>query len=310
MRQCQNVTQLASGSRIKMVNKGPWQKEEDNLLREQVEIHQGANAWGKIAEVLGTRSAKQCRERWHQNIKPGLNHTQISDTEAAYIIAQVRSRGKRWAEIARAMQGRSDNMIKNWWNGSNNRRAREATDQRRAQAMGQGMGQAYPMHMQQSLPQFQPAYPVSLQVPPQPSYNYVAQLPYPSPVTPTMYQTTEPSFYQREPPMESLDRRPGWTGPDLHIDAGYLPEQRRSISSVTTPTQASPVTPSNNVVFFSHALQQQEPDHLVDPQIRDMSSRRGSAYSEIHRDFPEQPSVLSDHTKDSRSTMAISRIID
>ena len=36
----------------------------------------------------------------------------------------VQEMGKRWAEIARRLGNRSDNAVKNWWNGSMNRRKR------------------------------------------------------------------------------------------------------------------------------------------------------------------------------------------
>lgn len=36
----------------------------------------------------------------------------------------VTDMGRRWAEIARRLGNRSDNAVKNWWNGSMNRRKR------------------------------------------------------------------------------------------------------------------------------------------------------------------------------------------
>jgi Myb-like DNA-binding protein FlbD len=84
----------------------------------------GAADWVKIAKELGSRSAKQCRERYHQNLKPSLKHDPITDNEGLFIEEQVRLHGKKWAEIARKLNGRSDNAVKNWWNGSMNRRKR------------------------------------------------------------------------------------------------------------------------------------------------------------------------------------------
>lgn len=85
---------------------------------------QGALNWVRIASMLRTRTPKQCRERYHQNLKPSLNHEPITPQEGALIEQLVHDIGKRWAEIARRLKGRSDNAVKNWWNGSQNRRKR------------------------------------------------------------------------------------------------------------------------------------------------------------------------------------------
>jgi hypothetical protein len=43
--------------------KGPWTKEEDELLRKYVSIY-GPKTWALIAKELGGRIGKQCRERY------------------------------------------------------------------------------------------------------------------------------------------------------------------------------------------------------------------------------------------------------
>lgn len=109
--------------------RGPWSQQEDQYLLHLVNT-QGAHNWVRISQIIGTRSPKQCRERYHQNLKPTLNHDPISAEEGALIERLVNEMGKRWAEIARRLQGRSDNAVKNWWNGGMNRRKR--LDVRRA----------------------------------------------------------------------------------------------------------------------------------------------------------------------------------
>ncbi len=103
--------------------RGPWLPEEDGTLLQLVHA-QGPNNWVRISQHMEHRSPKQCRERYHQNLKPNLNHEPISPDEGEVIEQLVQDMGKRWAEIARRLGNRSDNAVKNWWNGSMNRRKR------------------------------------------------------------------------------------------------------------------------------------------------------------------------------------------
>ncbi|KAH7032833.1 Homeodomain-like protein [Microdochium trichocladiopsis] len=103
--------------------RGPWSQKEDHLLMHLVSMSGPLN-WVRISQELTSRTPKQCRERYHQNLKPTLNHEPITPEEGVMIERLVEQMGKRWAEIARKLHNRSDNAVKNWWNGSMNRRKR------------------------------------------------------------------------------------------------------------------------------------------------------------------------------------------
>lgn len=126
--------------------RGPWSQGEDTYLVQLVHT-QGALNWVRIAHLIGSRSPKQCRERYHQNLKPSLNHEPISPEEGLLIERLVGEMGKRWAEIARRLHGRSDNAVKNWWNGSMNRRRRLVLRRRNSSSQCAGASDEQPQHV-------------------------------------------------------------------------------------------------------------------------------------------------------------------
>lgn len=68
------------------------------------------------------RSAKQWRERWDVSVNPQIKKAEWTEEEDKIIIQLHEKYGNRWSLIATQLKGRSDNAIKNRFNGTIKRR--------------------------------------------------------------------------------------------------------------------------------------------------------------------------------------------
>ncbi|XP_055330184.1 uncharacterized protein LOC129582644 isoform X2 [Paramacrobiotus metropolitanus] len=115
---------------VMCIVKGNWSAEEDRRLAQLVEqyLNDAANAttrqerrglstrWSEIAKELPGRVGKQCRERWHNHLRPDINKGRWSFSEEIIIFVCWKHWGSQWARIARLLKSRSDNRVKNHWN--------------------------------------------------------------------------------------------------------------------------------------------------------------------------------------------------
>ena len=95
-----------------------WEKWEDDAL-EKIILLSGAWKWKRISELMGEegieKNDKQCRERWSNCLQGEIKKGEWDEREESTLFRLHKEHGHRWALIAKELEGRTDNMTKNYF---------------------------------------------------------------------------------------------------------------------------------------------------------------------------------------------------
>ncbi|EOA18134.1 hypothetical protein CARUB_v10006597mg [Capsella rubella] len=106
--------------------KDRWTDSEELKLKDLVGLY-GLDKWKIIAEKMQTRTSNSCRMRWYNELNPKTNQADFTEDEDEVILVAQRLFGNKWSKIAKLLEGRTNNDVKNRWRVLQSRCPRETT---------------------------------------------------------------------------------------------------------------------------------------------------------------------------------------
>lgn len=87
--------------------------EEEDLRLASIVDEIGSDDWVQVSSIMGTRNARQCRERWTNYLDPSLKNEPWTEAEDSLLNQKLIEYGQKWHKIAKFFPNRSANNIRN-----------------------------------------------------------------------------------------------------------------------------------------------------------------------------------------------------
>lgn len=92
-----------------------WTKEEDEKLLYLINLY-GKDNWNFLSKQMGSRNARQCKERFQYYLDPDIKSDQWTPEEDQLILLKRQELGPKWTIIKKFFNNRTDAMIKTRYN--------------------------------------------------------------------------------------------------------------------------------------------------------------------------------------------------
>lgn len=118
------VPQAPAVPQSKKAIRQKFTSEEDQKLKELV-LELGESNWNEVANRIGTRTARQCRERFKNYLSPSIKNDPWTEVDNETLRLKYAEYGPKWSQIAKFFPTRSEVNIKNHWTLLYNKNSRE-----------------------------------------------------------------------------------------------------------------------------------------------------------------------------------------
>ena len=89
-----------------------WNTDEDNQLRELVQVYGNSKSWSELVKLFPGRSADQLRKRWHYKLNVHQRDDEWRSEEDELILKLHLGYGNQWVKISKSLEGRSGAKVK------------------------------------------------------------------------------------------------------------------------------------------------------------------------------------------------------